>query len=93
MGGSRSLHCTLHKVNLMWFIDLNILPLWHSGKESTCQSRSHQEGGFVPWVRKIPWNRKPTHSSILTCKIPGTEEPGRLQSVELQGVGMTEHAR
>ena len=54
MGGSRSLHCTLHKVNLMWFIDLNILPLWHSGKESTCQCRSHQEGGFVPWVRKSP---------------------------------------
>ena len=26
-------------------------------------------------------NGMATHSSILACKIPGTEEPGRLQSV------------
>ena len=28
-----------------------------------------------------------THSSILAWKIPWTEEPGRLQSTELQRVG------
>ena len=28
-----------------------------------------------------------THSSTLAWKIPWTEEPGRLQSVGLQGVG------
>ena len=28
-----------------------------------------------------------THSSIFTWKIPWTEEPGGLQSVELQKVG------
>ena len=28
-----------------------------------------------------------THSSILTWRIPGTEKPGRLQSVGLQRVG------
>ena len=28
-----------------------------------------------------------THSSILTWRIPQTEEPGGLQSVELQRVG------
>ena len=27
-----------------------------------------------------------THSSILAREVPGTEEPGRLQSKELQGV-------
>ena len=27
-----------------------------------------------------------THSSILVCKIPQTEEPGRLQSMGLQRV-------
>ena len=27
-----------------------------------------------------------THSSILACKIPQTEEPGRLQSMESQRV-------
>ena len=61
----------------MWFIELSRLHMWHSGKESTCRCRSHQEGGFIPWARKIPWSRKPTHSSILTCKILWTEEPGR----------------
>ena len=29
----------------------------------------------------------PTHSSILAWKIPGTEEPGKLQSMGLQRVG------
>ena len=28
-----------------------------------------------------------THSSILACKIPWIEEPGRLQSMGLQRVG------
>ena len=28
-----------------------------------------------------------THSSVLAQRIPWTEEPGRLQSVELQRVG------
>ena len=28
-----------------------------------------------------------TYSSILAWRIPGTEEPGRLQSTELQRVG------
>ena len=28
-----------------------------------------------------------THSNILAWKIPGTEEPGRLQSIGLQKVG------
>ena len=30
-------------------------PRGSSGKESTCQCRSHR---FNPWVRKIPWRRK-----------------------------------
>ena len=28
-----------------------------------------------------------THSGILMCRIPWTEEPGRLQSIGLQRVG------
>ena len=31
------------------------LPLWLSGKESTCQCRRCR---FNPWIRKIPWKRK-----------------------------------
>ena len=31
------------------------LPMWLSGKESTCQGRTH---GFNSWVGKIPWRRE-----------------------------------
>ena len=53
------------------------------------------------WVWSLSWEdlsfpRKEmaTHSNILAWKIPWTEEPGRLQSMELQRVGhnwVTEH--
>ena len=45
---------------------------------------------FDPWVGKIPW-RRATHSSILAWRIPWTEKPGRLQSMELQRVGHDWH--
>ena len=32
-----------------------------------------------------------TYSSILAWKIPWTEEPGRLQSMDLKQLDMTEH--
>ena len=34
-----------------------------------------------------------THSSILAWRIPWTEEPGSLQSIECKESDMTEHAR
>ena len=41
------------------------------------------------WVRSLDWEDPlekgmATHSSILAWKIPGTEEPGRPQSLGLQ---------
>ena len=41
------------------------LPWWLSGKESTCQCRRHR---FNPWVRKIPWRRKWQHTPVF---LPG----------------------
>ena len=43
-------------------------------------------------VRSLGWEDPiekdmATHSSVLAWRIPGTEEPGRLQSMELQRVG------
>ena len=43
-------------------------------------------------IRSLDWEdpleeRMSTHSSILAWRIPWTEEPGRLQSMELQRVG------
>ena len=42
---------------------------------------------FHPWVRKIPWRREWQYSSILAWRIPWTEDPGGLQSMESQRVG------
>ena len=44
------------------------------------------------WVRSLGWEdplekEMATHSSILARRIPWTEEPGRLQSMESQRVG------
>ena len=47
-----------------------------------------KETPFNPWVGTIPWGvGMVTHSSILAWRIPWTEEPGELQSLELQRVG------
>ena len=47
--------------------------------------------GFNLWVRKIPWRGEwqpiPLEMGILAWEIPWTEEPGGLQSMELQRVG------
>ena len=49
------------------------------------------------WVRSLGWEDPleegmATHSSILAQRIPWTEEPGGLQSVGGNKLGMTEHA-
>ena len=61
----------------------------------------------VPWVKNLPeiqetWvqslgqedaleEEMATHSSILSWKIPGTEEPGRRHSMGSQRVRCTQH--
>ena len=45
------------------------------------------------WVRFLGWEdpleeEMATHSSILAWRIPWPEEPGQLQSMELQRVGI-----
>jgi len=36
----------------------NRLPMWGSGKESSCQFRRCRSCGFHIWVGYIPWRRK-----------------------------------
>ena len=60
------------------------LPRCTSGKEYICQCRRHET-----WVRALGWEDPlgegmATHSSIIAWRIPGTEEPGGLQSIQLQ---------
>ena len=43
--------------------------------------------GSIPGSGRSPWRRgMATHSSILAWRIPWTNEPGELQSMELQRV-------
>ena len=54
-----------------------------SRKEPTCRRRKRR--GFDPWVGKMPGMA--IHFSILAWRAPGTEEPGRPQSLGSQSVG------
>ena len=46
------------------------------GKQSSCQGRKCE---FISFVREPIEQEMATHSSILACEIPWTEEPGGLQ--------------
>ena len=50
-------------------------------KTDCLQCRRHW---FNPWVRRSPGEGMATLSSILVCRIPLTEEPGRLGSIGSQ---------
>jgi len=63
-----------------------VFPGADNGKEPTCQCRRHKKCESHPWVGKIPW-RKKWQFGDLAWRIPGTEEPGRLQSMGSQRVG------
>ena len=55
------------------------------GKESTCKCRRHMRGRFESWVRKIPWRRKRQPTPVfLPGESPCTEDPGVIQSMEIQ---------
>ena len=49
-------------------IPIQVLPGSASGKESTCQWRRCRRYGFNPWVKKIPWRRKPQPTLVF---LPG----------------------
>ena len=54
------------------------------GKESAC---SDGDPVSNPGLGRSPGEGNATHSNILPWRIPGTEEPGGLQSIGLQRVG------
>ena len=45
------------------------------------------DAGLIPGSGRSPGEGNGSHSSILALEVPWTEEPGRLQSMELQRVG------
>ena len=81
-----SMDCIVHEVTKSWtrLNDFWDFPSSSVGKESVC---TVGDPGSVPSRENTPEKEMATHSSILVWKIPWTEKPGGLQSMELQGVG------
>ena len=52
-------------------------------------SANARDTGSIPGSGRSPEKEMATHLSILAWEIPGTEEPGRLQSMWLQRVRPT----
>ena len=52
-----------------------MLPWWLSGKEHSCQCRTHRQHRFNPWVGKMPWRRAWQHTPVL---LPGKSHAQRM---------------
>ena len=64
-------------------------PWWLSGKESTCSTTGLIRLLGLMRVRKIPLEEgMATPSSTLAWRVPWTEEPGGLQPMGSQSVGL-----
>ena len=72
------------------YINLERLPWWLSGKESTCKAGDAGDMGLIPGSGRSPGKGNGTYSSILAWRIPWTEEPGGLLSIGLKRVGHVE---
>ena len=53
------------------------------GKESICNERDTGDTGLIPGLGRSPGGE---HGSILAWRIPWTEDPGGMQSMESQRV-------
>ena len=73
---SISMHCR----------DRSGLPQWLSGKETACNAGDTGDTDLILGSGSSLEEGMATHSSILAWRIPWTEDPGGLQSVELQRV-------
>ena len=57
-------------------------PRGYSGKESPANTGdARKRRRFALWAGNVLWRRKRQHSSILTWRLPQTEEPGGLPSM------------
>ena len=56
----------------------------------SASTRDSRDVGLIPWLGRSPEGGNGNPTSILAWKILGPEEPGKLQSIGLQRVDMTE---
>ena len=61
--------------------------VWQAAVHGVAKSRTRLSGFTFPFHFHALQKEMATHSSILAWRIPGTEEPGRLQSMGLLRVG------
>ena len=61
-------------------------PWWLNAEEPTCNAGDMRDTGLIPGSERSLGEGVATHTSILAWRIPWTEEPGRLQSMESQRV-------
>ena len=57
------------------------------GSDGKASAYKAEDRGSIPESGRSPGEGHGSPLSILAWRIPWTEEPGRLQSMELQGVG------
>ena len=60
---------------------------FRGGSDGKASAYSVGDPGSIPGLGRSPGEGNGNHSSILACKIPWMEEPGRLQSMGSQRVG------
>ena len=60
---------------------------WIKNLPAIQETRDPGNVGLIPGLGRSLEKEMATHSSILAWKIPWTEEPGGLQSMESQRVG------
>ena len=72
--------------NLSWFLRLSRASqiLLVVNNQLANAGRHKRVEGLIPGLGRSPAGRQTTHSSILACRIPWTEEPGGLWSIGLQ---------
>ena len=59
-------------------------------KDPLANARRVRDSGLIPGLGDPLEEKIATHSRILAWKIPWTEKPGGLQSIELQKLDTTE---
>ena len=66
----------------------NTIPLnFPGGSDGKAFVYNVGDPGSIPGLGRSPGEGNAIHSRTIAWKIPWTEEPGRLQSMELQRVG------
>ena len=79
------------KVHTLWLVDTSWgFPGGSDGKESACSAGDLVS---IPRLRRSPGEGNGYRLQYFAWEISWTEEPGRLQSMRSQRVGMTEHTR